>query len=157
MRHLLLAWILVLPVFASPSPAQGPSQEELEIRAQALATRRAERDAARAERMPSRPIVLRGPIPLPIEPNRPLGGLPAGKSCPAEETCDVAYAVPTGKILVVSGLWSATAVRCDQAALGSTPGSGQVVAPWWHCSQSLAFSGKGAGFTGYLFDPPSTE
>jgi len=157
MRHLLLACAFLVSVFTSFTSAQAPSQEELEIRAQAMATRRAERDAARAERRPSRPIVLREPIPLPVEQNRPPGGPPAGQSCPVEETCDVEYTVPNGKVLVVSGLWAADKVKCDQATLGSTPGNGQVVAPWWHCTKSLAFRGKGAGFTGYLFDPPSIE
>ncbi len=141
-----------------PALAQQPvSQEEMEIRAKAIATRRAERDASRAERLPSRPIVLREPIPLPVQQILPPGGAPVAQSCPAAKPCKIEYAVPPGRILVVSALWSASDVHCDQATLGATPPSGEAISPWWHCRKSLSFTGKAAGFTGYLFSPPSTE
>lgn len=157
MRIRFLHILAVASIATSPTLAQERSQEELEIRAKALATRRAERDAARAERLPSRPIVLREPIPLPVQQVLPPGGTPAGQSCPAAEPCKVEYPVPSGRTLVVSALWSATEVRCDQTKLGASPPSGEVVAPWWHCKKSLSFTGKAAGFTGYLFSPPGNE
>ncbi len=148
--------VSILAGFAAATAclAQGISADEMERRAAAVATRRAERDQHRAENAPSRPMTLRDPVPLPVLQSLPPGGEAAGKSCPANESCKVEYAVPQGRILVVSAIWSAADVRCDQAHLGATPPAGQVIAPWWHCTRALAFEGKGAGFAGYLFAPP---
>lgn len=149
----IAVWILVAG--AANGLAQEMTQEEIEARAVAVATRRAARDLHRAQNAPSRPFTLREPIPLPVVPKVPPGGEPAGKSCPSEESCKIEYAVPAGRILVVTALWSAAEVRCDQATLGSSPANGQVIAPSWHCSRSLAFEGRGSGFAGYLFAPPN--
>jgi len=127
-------------------------------RAAAIATRRAERDSNRTQRLPSRPVTLRAPLPLPVTVDLPVGGAPAATSCPVAKSCRVAYSVPAGQLLVVTGLWSATEIRCDDTSLGATPPNGRPVAPWWHCSSSLAFAGgPGAGFVGYLFARPSGE
>jgi hypothetical protein len=150
--NVIASWILVAG--AAGALGQGMSQEEMEIRAKAMATRRAERDLHRSQNAPSRPMTLREPIPLPVVPGVPPGGEPAGRACPNEESCKIEYAVPAGRTLVVTALWSAAQVRCDQAALGSSPATGQVIAPLWNCNQSLAFEGRGAGFAGYLFTPP---
>lgn len=144
-------------VLAPQAVAQGPTAEELEIRARALATRRAERDRYRSENAPSRPITLRDPVPLPVLQSAPPGGEPAAGSCPAEESCKVEFAVPAGKVLVVTALWSAAGVRCDGSAAAATPPSGQAIAPWWQCRRSLEFTGKGAGFAGFLAPPPPAE
>jgi len=148
----IAVWVLVAG--AASGHAQEMTQEEMEARAVAVATRRAARDLHRSQNAPSRPMTLREPIPLPVVPSVPPGGDAAGKSCPTEESCKIDYAVPAGRILVVTALWSATDVRCDQAALGNSPANGQVIAPSWHCSRSLALEGRGAGFAGYLFAPP---
>ncbi len=155
--HALILSVAVFATAAGPALAQAPSREEIDIRAAAVAARRAERDAARAERLPSRPVVIREPLPLPVRETQPPGGEPAGKSCPATESCKVEYRVPSGRILVVTALWSATDVRCDQATLGATPAGGKVIAPGWQCETFLSFVGKAAGFTGYLFSPPTAE
>ncbi len=122
-------------------------------RAEALATRRAERDAERSQRRPSRPITLRGPLPLPVVQNKPIGGPAVGQSCPAKEPCRIRYDVPSGKLLVVTAAWSASDGQCDEASLGATPPAAQVVAPHWHCGRSFTLSAAaGGGFTGYLAD-----
>lgn len=147
-----IAWYVCLAVCAGAGVAlaQQPSAEELEIRARALATRRAERDLHRSQHAPSRPMTLREPLPLPVVQSVPPGGAAAGRSCPAGESCVVEFAVATGKLLVVTAIWSAAEIRCDGESAGATPASGQAIAPWWHCRRALQFTGQGAGFTGYL-------
>lgn len=151
MTKTMAAMIIAGSAMASVAMAQGPTAEDLEMRNRAMATRRAERDLRRAEHGPSRPVTLRDPIPLPVVQSAPPGGEAAGRSCPSTESCSVEYAVPSGKVLVVTALWSATNVRCDGASVGSSPPAGQVIAPWWQCKNTLAFAGQGAGFSGYLF------
>lgn len=136
---------------AQPLPSVQPlTAEEVEERAAENAKRRAERDASRAQRLPSRPFVLRDPLPLPVKPVRPPGGAPASQSCPADKNCTFDYVVPRGQLLVVTALWSTMEGKCDEAVLGPTPPNGDAIAPWWHCARMLRLTGTGAGFTGYL-------
>ncbi len=107
--------------------------------------------------MPSRPVVLRDPVPLPVRQALPPGGEPAGRSCPGKDPCKIDFEVPAGRVLVVSALWSASAVRCDDTSLGASPSGGEAIAPWWHCEESLSLTGTEAGFAGYLFESPKRE
>ncbi len=136
---------------AQPLPSVQPlTAEELEARAAENAKRRAERDASRAQRLPSRPFVLRDPLPLPVKPVRPPGGAPASQSCPPDKNCTFDYVVPPGQVLVVTALWSTMEGKCDEAVLGPTPPNGDAIAPLWHCARLLRLTGTGAGFAGYL-------
>lgn len=152
--------LLLTVVATAPSFAQQPTEvspEEAQQRAEALATRRAARDASRAERMSSRPFVLREPVPLPVDPVRPAGGDAAGRACPATESCTLDYAVPAGRLLVVTALWAASEAACDGVALGASPANGDAIAPWWQCRTSLRVTGTGAGFAGFLFSSPQDQ
>ncbi len=147
-KSMWLGPIVVALVAALASAQDTTSPVGDEERAKDIAARRAERDANRLERLPSRPVTVRGPLPLPVQA-APVGGKAVAKSCSAEP-CSVEYRVPSGATLVVTALWNAENIRCDTQMLGKTPGGGQSIAPWWHCSSSLTFGGKGAGFTGFL-------
>ena len=145
---ILIAASVLMGATALAQPADPAAREE------ALAAKRAERDAMRAERLPSRPVTLRNPVPLPVTVTQPPGGVAAGESCAKSKPCTVQYSVPANRTLVVTALWSAQKIRCDNAKLDSTPSDGQLVSPLWHCTKSLEFEGKGAGFTGYFFATP---
>ena len=113
----------------------------------------------------SNEILLVGSIPLPTEEQvfklfgAQLGehmtaipdGEPVGGACPPRQVCELHLDAPAGKVILVTALWSAQRVRCDDAA-GASPGDGSPVHPWWRCRRALSISGPGAGYTGVLID-----
>ena len=152
----IIALCIVAVTLASPVAAQPASNEQ--SNAERIKTRRAERDANRSQRLPSRPFTLREPLPLPVREIAPAGGQAVGKSCQSTDTaCRIEFNVPSGKILVVTALWSAKEITCDSQQMGGTPTNGVPIAPWWQCAKSIAVKGTGAGFAGYLTDPATTK
>jgi hypothetical protein len=49
---------------------------------------------------------------------------------------------------VVTAVWSASRVQCDDLSTRSPP-NGDVIAPWWRCRRQLVIEGPGAGYAGF--------
>jgi len=161
-RHHRLLAALVLAVAATAAasdvgpPPQDPAaratwvierREEIqrqheERRRTPPAARATERARERAERRALRPQPPAAAIP---------DGEPVGGACPPRQVCELHLDAPAGKVILVTALWSAQRVRCDDAA-GASPGDGSPVHPWWRCRRALSISGPGAGYTGVLID-----
>lgn len=119
-------------------------QQNVEMRATIQAARREERrDIPQA-------VVLRDPLPVPVELRNPgalyLSGKPVGGACPSTGSCVLRAPLNEHEVLIVTSIWSATRVQCD-ALTTASPSSGQVIAPWWRCREFVA-EGPGAGYTG---------
>ena len=106
----------------------------------------------------ARPMDIHGPLPLPVEVKNLSdlasggtrgNGKPAGGACAASEKCQLRLNPPTGQALIVTAVWSATKVTCDETST-ATPPNGAPIAPGWRCEQSFSAEGQGAGYAGYL-------
>jgi hypothetical protein len=56
-------------------------------------------------------------------------------------------------VVVVTAVWSATRLQCDDAVMAS-PAGGAVIAPWFTCRRHLLVEGAGAGYTGFVLTGP---
>jgi hypothetical protein len=139
---------------AAVRAAQQRQREELRKKLEAMSP--AEREQFRAARRttrnrddgrPARPIELRAPLPLPV--TLQAGGKPAGGSCKAAEACTLEWKTRVGETVVVTSVWAATKVQCDDLTM-STPGSGAPIAVAWRCEHQLIVQGPGAGYAGYV-------
>ncbi len=149
---------LCVGALALSSPVAAQQGNGAQNNAERIKTRRAERDANRLHRLPSRPFSLREPLPLPVREVAPAGGQAVGKSCQSPDTsCRIEFNVPADKVLVITAIWAAKEVRCDAQQMGGTPANGSPIAPWWQCGKSIAVKGAGAGFAGYLTEPATSE
>jgi len=119
-------------------------EEQEKIRAERRAAREARRHE-RGETGRSRDVAIQGSIPLPLV----QGGMPAGETCPAGESCTLRLTPPASQVLVVTAVWSATGIECDGVKAGPTPGTA-VVSPWWRCGAGFSLTGPGAGYLGFL-------
>ena len=145
---------LLFPLLALPAAAQQPTpppQVGVAARATAHAERRAEKRKEVADRL-ARPVRVQGPLPLPValaNANALIAsGKPAGGSCDGKDTCTLRLSPPPGQILVVTAVWSATVVRCDDLTT-STPANGAPISVAWRCEHELTVQGLGAGYAGF--------
>jgi hypothetical protein len=126
---------------------QGPGADP-----QARATRRAQRREEQVQRRLQRIERQGGPAaamqPVGRAASAPIGGTPAGDSCPSEVSCKLELDVPDGSVLTLTGVWGAAALTCDGTKLTLPSGAG-TVAPWWRCERLLAVEGTGAGYVGF--------
>lgn len=152
MRTMILVIALVVAGLLAASWAQTPDARRTaiaEMREQrrndpiAFATARAERRDERAR--DARPVTVQGPLPLPVL----VGGPPLGGACPKDATCTLRAAAADQRAVVVTAIWGASAVRCDDVALAVPPG-GVPIAPWWRCTRELIVEGPGAGYAAFL-------
>lgn len=139
-----------------------------EARATARAVRRAEREALRLDpvaRQTARaahgaedeervqPVEIRDPVPLPVEVRNvgalPAPGKPAGGACAGTDVCTLRATANVREVLVVTAVWSATRIQCDDLVAAS-PANGAVISPWWRCQRGLLVEGPGAGFAGFV-------
>jgi hypothetical protein len=162
-RHLRLFGAALALVLAGASAASevGPPPQDPAARATWVIERREEirrqhderrrtpasarataRALERAERRAQRPLPAAVAIP---------SGDPVGAACPRRETCALRFDPPAGKAVVITAVWSAQTVRCDDAT-SATPAGGDPIHPWWRCRRALYVSGPGAGYTAVLVD-----
>lgn len=163
-----MRWVVVMMAIGvavsaraqAPAPGAGNSPEARATRRAymqtlrqtdpvAFATARAKQRAARrSERgdKPPRDVVVASPLPLPVVPQ--LGGAPLGATCATGRTCTLTVAAPAGKVITVTAIWNANAVRCDGVELAAPP-SGAPIAPWWRCERELVVEGAGAGYAAF--------
>ncbi len=116
-------------------------REQRETDPIAYATARAERRAEQRSR-DARPVTVQGPLPVLV------GGAPLGGACPKETACTLRATAAEQQVVVVTSVWGASAVRCDDVALATPPG-GTPIAPWWRCTRELVVEGPGAGYAGF--------
>lgn len=125
------------------------SPEEREKR---RAQRRAERQKEKADK-PPKPMELKGPFPLPVEvqnPSAPVtAGKPAGAACPSTDACTLKLTPKLGEVLVVTAVWSATKVQCDDLTTAS-PRTGAPMTVAWRCERQFVVEGPGAGYAGFM-------
>jgi hypothetical protein len=115
--------------------------------------RAARREEAREQ---SQAVALRDPIPLPVEivNSVPLwAGSAVGGSCGGGEPCTLRFEPSPREVVVVTSVWSATRLQCDDAVTAS-PAGGAVIAPWFTCRRRLLVEGPGAGYTGFVLVGP---
>lgn len=148
-----------------------PPEEQERIKAE----HRKVRDERRAKEGPDKDkrvksFELHGPIPLPVEVTNwsgsssapaaaaavggsagstRAGGKPAGGACAPNDKCQLRMNPPNGEVLIVTAVWSAAKVVCDDVST-ATPPSGAPIAPGWRCEQTFSAEGQGAGYAGYL-------
>jgi hypothetical protein len=75
-------------------------------------------------------------------------GKPAGGACPGPDSCELKFTPPENEVLVLTAVWSATKLQCDDATAAS-PRGGAPIAPGWRCERRLLVEGPGAGWTGF--------
>jgi len=156
MRIALVLIVLVVTWMSAPLLAE--SSDAPDARRTAIAAMREQRETdpvayatARAERRgdqnarDARPVTVRGPLPLPVL----VGGAPLGGACPKETSCTLRATASEQQVVVVTAVWGATSIRCDDATLATPPG-GMPIAPWWRCTRDFAIEGAGAGYAGFL-------
>jgi len=131
---------------AAADPLKGP-----EARATRKAERWAQKEAELAHK-PPKPMELRKPLPLPVEVTNPsttvIGGKPAGAVCAETESCELNFTPAAGEALILTAVWSATKVQCDDLT-SATPRNGTPIALWWRCERRLVVQGLGAGYAGF--------
>ena len=88
---------------------------------------------------------IRQPIPLPVVVQ---SGKPEGGACPRGGVCSLVLEPAAGEAVVVTAVWSAETIECDDT-VSSTPAGGQPIAPGWRCEKRFSIKGKGAGYTAY--------
>jgi hypothetical protein len=102
-----------------------------------------------------RPVEVFAPLPVPVHIQNSnalgIGGTPVGESCASGKPCTLRLTPPAGKVIVLTGVWSASTVRCDNV-MSAAPPSGAPIAPWWRCERDLYVEGNGAGYVGFLSD-----
>ncbi|MBI4518341.1 MAG: hypothetical protein HY699_21280 [Deltaproteobacteria bacterium] len=173
-----LAMVLLLPAAAWPQavPPKDPEaratwvaeqteealrrrEELMKLSPEERAARRSERRKTKGERKkekgkdkPPKVFELHGPLPLPVTVQNPsvpqLGGKPVGGACPAGQACQLKATPNAGEVLVLSAVWSATKVQCDEVST-ATPANGAPIAPGWRCERLLLIEGTGAGYTAF--------
>jgi hypothetical protein len=157
----VLSLLLGVALTTAPATAQPPdadarrtraaerreeiSQMSPEERAQWQAERRA-RHRKDDENRPPRPIEIRAPLPLPVKMG-PVGK-PAGGACAKGESCTLELTPSSGEVLVVTAVWSADEIQCDEIK-SSTPPGGQPISPQWRCERLFRARGTGAAYTGF--------
>lgn len=146
------AWLFaVVAVLGCVLPAAADPPTGPEARATRKAERWARREAELAQK-PPRPMELRKPLPLPVEVTNPsttvIGGKPAGAACVETESCELNFTPAAGEALILTAVWSATKVQCDDLT-SAAPRNGTPIAPWWRCERRLLVQGPGAGYAGF--------
>jgi len=150
--------LIVLAAISLSAPSKAQSAGAPDARRTAVAAMREQRETdpvayatARAERRgeqgarDARPVTVHGPLPLPVL----VGGAPLGGACPKETACTLRATAPEQQVVVVTSVWGASTVRCDDVALATPPG-GVPIAPWWRCTRELVIEGPGAGYAAFL-------
>lgn len=144
--------VLAVAAAAAPCRAENPDaprtaiaamREQRETDPVAYATARAERRADQHSR-DARPVTVQGPLPLPVL----AGGAPLGGACPKDSACTLHATAAEQQVVVVTAVWGASSVRCDDVALATPPG-GTPIAPWWRCARELVVEGPGAGYAAF--------
>lgn len=167
---LILIALAMLPVnTAAAQSMPGPGmntlqqrrQESEEFRRQYEAASPEERERLRAQRRaerfgdrPAKLIELHGPLPLPVQVANPapaaiVAGPPAGAACKPNEECSLEFKPRTPQVLIVTAVWGASKVQCDDLTT-ATPGNGAPINVAWRCERQLLLQGTGAGYAGYL-------
>lgn len=136
---------------ATARAARRMEREAMRLDPVARQTARAARDAEDEER--AQPVEIRDPIPVPVEV-RNVGdltapGKPAGGACAGSDACTLRVAANVREVIVVTAVWAATRIQCDDLVTAS-PATGAVIAPWWRCRRALLVEGPGAGFTAFV-------
>jgi hypothetical protein len=101
-------------------------------------------------------VALHDPVPLPVEIVNPLplwAGSAVGGSCSGAEPCTLRFDPGPREVVVVTAVWSATRLQCDDAVM-ATPSNGAVIAPWHTCRRRLLVEGAGAGYAGFVLTGP---
>ncbi|MBI4516041.1 MAG: hypothetical protein HY699_09535 [Deltaproteobacteria bacterium] len=140
----------------------GLAQEQVpepEARATQRAVERAERRRLRlnpqagTQTRDPQPVELRDPLPLPVELRNLAAllatGKPVGEACPGSEPCVLKLTPAVREVVVITSVWSAAKVECDDLKT-SSPSNGTPIAPWWSCKRQLLIEGPGAGYTGFV-------
>lgn len=157
---------------AAPGASQGEDPETPQAQATQRAAERAERHrirldprarqtarAVREEEQHERalkypqPVEVRQPMPLPVELRNANalcgGGRPIGAICQGTESCTLQHAPAPREVVVLTAVWSARRITCDDLTSAS-PANGAAISPWWRCERQLVVEGPGAGYTGFV-------
>lgn len=148
-----LGCLIALALLATSAAAFAEPRKDPEARATHKAEKRAQKEAERAQK-PPKLMELGKPLPLPVVVTNPspsttiAAGKPAGANCPETEACELKFTPAAGEALILTAVWSATKVQCDDLTM-ATPRNGAPIAPGWRCESRLSVQGAGAGYAGF--------